>query len=415
MATLFPVDYTKSFAKLTYVVRVHNAKVPLLKDRVRQPVLATAKELIRIYGLSLLKSRGISPLKMDTLPSLRTNNKQLSKLLLCSSRTIQRHIIKLVEVGIILSKKTHGSNSSYELWFSKEILSINGLKASDNSKNRGKTQKTKSTGNQFFKNLKTTTCRHTDTGYTTGNMNNILIDVQKNMDSLSLKSKNSYGNITGNTSGHTREKVSKKILTREKVHKRDTRQTGAEISVQSTVSRSTFLAEYVDDLWQEAHTLLYYDQYLLEFQIKQAKEKLQLWYEPVASDQLFKVHTIYKERLELARKYIAKDPLSRFIPPPYLYFDPTNKNGFAGTRAWWKSHKRRQYQTRLKLITQAQIRRFKANENKPTGKQKPRLALFQECELRISKLKSPELLQSFYKSVLTPSTYGLIHQNNTTL
>ncbi len=406
MAIPFPIDYTKSFIKLSAVIKAHNDKTPHLSDRLRQPVLATAKELIRIYGSALLKARDFSGLEVDDLPSLRTNNVQLSKLLVCSPRTIQRHISKLIQTGVLTRKKWHGSNSSYELWFDINVLSINGVQAVKNLKNSSNDQKIKLIDNQFFKNSKTTSCRHTDTGYNPRNINNILIGVQKNMDSLSLKPKIN----TGNTSGHTREKVSKKIITREKVQKRDTRQAGAEKLSQDLMSRSTFLNSYVDELWSRAQKMLYDDVYLLNYQIRQGKEMLLKWYEPVHFSKLTKAHRIYNERLVLAQKYVAKDPLRRYIPPPYLYFDPQNKNGFAGTRIWWQTDKKQKYQTRLKLIVHAQIRRFKKNECSTTEKQKPRLELFRQCELRISKLGDPELLQRFYKAVLTANTYEFMDQ-----
>lgn len=406
MALLFPIDYTKSFLKLNAVIKAHNDNTPALSDRLRQPVLATAKELIRIYGSALLKARDFSALEIDNLPSLRTNNVQLSKLLLCSPRTIQRHISKLVQIGVVTHKKWHGSNSSYELWFDTNVLWINGEKAVKNSKTNDRNKKTKLTENQFFKNSKATTCPHTDTGYNPRNINNILIGVQKNMDSLSLKAKGS----TGNTSGHTREKVSKKIITREKVQKRDTGSTGQEKMGQQFMSRSAFLNTYVEELWGRAQKMLYNDVYLLDYQIGQGKEMLLKWYTPVNFSDLDKVHAIYNERLLLAQKYLAKDPVNRYIPPPYLYFDPQNKNGFAGTRIWWQTRKRQKHQTKLKLIVHAQIRRFKNNEHSPSEKQRPRLELFRQCELRIAKLGHPELLQSFYQSVLTTNTLELIDQ-----
>ena len=327
MALPFPIDHGQSFMKLGAFIAHSNAPEVLLAKRLRQPVIATAKELIRVYGLALLKARDIAPLSIENLPSLCTNNIQLSKHLVCSSRTIGRCINKLIEAGVITHKKWHGSNSIYEAWVSPEVLPVNGVKAVKKPQKGLQFQKIEQIENQFFKNAMTPNCRHTDTGYNPRNINNILIDAHKNVNSLSLLSSR-----TRNTSGHTREKVSKNPLTREKVLKRNTWQTGAQVKSQESLSRSTFLKGYVDSFGELSKEILDKDEFLLEYQIQQAKNLLLKWYTPVESSELERAHTIYKQRLELAKKYISEDPTKRFIATPYLYFGPANKNGFVGTR-----------------------------------------------------------------------------------
>ncbi len=407
MALPFPIDYGQSFLKLSAFIAHSNASKTFLAKQLRQPVIATAKELIRIYGLALLKARDTVLLSIENLLSLCSNNTQLSKLLVCSPGTIQHHISKLIETDVITHKKWHGSNNSYELWINSEVLFINGVKAIKKPQKGLQNQKTEQIENQIFKNTITSICHHTDTSYNSRNINNILIDAHKNVSSLSLLS-----GRTGNTAGHTREKVSKKILTRKKVLKRDTRQADAQVLSQQSTSRSTFLKGFVDFFWELAKETLYKDEFLLEYQVQQAKELLLKWYTPVESSELERVDMIYRQRLELVKKFISKDLAKRFIPPPFLYFDPTNKNGFAGTRAWWKAHQRRKAQAKLKGITHAQIRLFLNNENKPTCKQKPRIELFRSCESRISKGNRPKLLHAFYSAVLTRDTNQLFHKKN---
>lgn len=60
------------------------------------------------------------------------------------------------------------------------------------------------------------------------------------------------------------------------------------------------------------------------------------------------------ERIVLAERYISKNE-SRFIPPPDTYFDPRNKNGFAGTEDWlYKTNQQRArnstYYSHMKLL-----------------------------------------------------------------
>ena len=168
---------------------------------------------------------------------------------------------------------------------------------------------------------------------------------------------------------------------------------------------------YVNALWTLSRNVLYQNTYLTESQIKIGRELLWKWYDPVPDKHLANVHQCYVDRIELVRKYLAKDPENRFVQLPHQYFDPKNKTGFAGTKKWWQDHKKRQLEVQLKLIVASQIRRFLNNEKKDTAKQKPRLALFRQCETRIGKLGQPELLQHFHASVLNPSTQRFLYTN----
>ncbi|MEL6560192.1 MAG: winged helix-turn-helix transcriptional regulator [Bacteroidota bacterium] len=99
-----PLDYTLTFRTMDRYVQNFNDSKEQLGDKLRQSVIATAKEIIRIYGSFLMKAHKIKPLDGENLPPLLTNNVQLAKLTNSSSRTIQRHIHKLIEAGIIKEK-----------------------------------------------------------------------------------------------------------------------------------------------------------------------------------------------------------------------------------------------------------------------------------------------------------------------
>jgi hypothetical protein len=294
-------------------------------------------------------------------------------------------------------------------------LLIGGVKAVNKPKSELQTEKSKSTDNQFFKNSKTTTCPHTDTS-NNGYINNIIIGVDKlktKASSLPLTNGYESRNATSNTfTGYTGKIDPKKNNDAGEIERksRATDQTGAEISGVDQ-ARSASLSFYVKSFWKLARNTIYKDHYLTQSQEEMALKLLQLWYEPVSDKQLQNVHEVYVSRLGIVQKYIAKDPTKRYVQLPDKYFDPKNPSGFTGTRIWYQKQKKREYEVRLKLILQAQIRRFLNNEKKETAKQKPRLELFRSCETRISKLGQPELLNTFHASVLNHSTHKYLQLN----
>ena len=116
------INYSISYKALDQFVEYHNDSHEALSDKIKASVLLTAKEIIRIYGAFLIKANGIMELTAENLPALKTNNSQLAGLVKVSPRTIQRHIIKLQEAGIITGKEFCGSNSGYELLINPKIL-----------------------------------------------------------------------------------------------------------------------------------------------------------------------------------------------------------------------------------------------------------------------------------------------------
>jgi hypothetical protein len=409
------IHYSSAFRALDHYVKQHNAVTQDLSSHIRQAMILTAREIIKIYSLSLLKANSIRAVDLENPPPLKTNNLQLAKRSNASTRTIQRHLKRLMEANIITKKIWHGSNSGYELFINPKILLIGGVKAVNKPQKELQSEKLKPTDNQFFKNLRTTTCPHTDTS-NNGYINNIIIGVDKlktKASSLPLTNGYESRNATSNTfTGYTGKIDPKKNNDAGEIERksRATDQTSAEIS-EVDQARSASLSFYVKSLWKLARNTIYKDHYLTQSQEKTALKLLHLWYEPVSDKQLQNVHEVYVSRLGIVQKYIAKDPTNRYVQLPNKYFDPKNPSGFTGTRIWYQKQKKREYEVRLKLILQAQIRRFLNNEKKETAKQKPRLELFRSCETRISKLGQPELLNAFHASVLNHSTHTYLQFN----
>ena len=196
------LHYSIAFKALDAYINLYNSQTEELSGQVRQSVTATAKELIRLYGVSLIKANGVGEVDPNNLPSLKTNNVQLATLSHSSSRTIQRHISKLMEAGVITEKVWHGSNASYEVWINPKILCVTRKKSQNELKMERDEQLRKQAleaQKAHFEKEQSTKRPHTDSG-NTGNTNNIIMDVVNSMKIPSGEGINSRNVSTGNTS-----------------------------------------------------------------------------------------------------------------------------------------------------------------------------------------------------------------------
>ena len=425
------INYSTSFNALDHYIKTYNESKETLSEQVRQGAAATAKDIIRIYGLFLVKANGVAEVDPDNLPPIRTNNVQLAKMANASPRTIQRHIKKLQEAGIITNKIWHGTNSSYELFINPKILLARCRKTLLEVKKSLDKALQQSLENDLVKEKHTTTCPHTDSCNNSYINNNLLkgVDNSKNPEqmetsgnsskrsSLPLTNENDIPSYdTGNTgTGYTGEKVAKKIEDageKVRIKRAKNRMFGAVKSPDTDSARSASLNLYVTLLWSLVKNVLYSGTFLTERQEEIGKKLIYQWYEPVSSKSLSNVHQIYVERVGLVRKFIEKDPERRFVQLPYKYFDPDNPTGFAGTKKWWEKHEKRKIEVQAKLILHAQIRRFINNERKEANKKKPPLQLYRECETRVGKLGDPVLLEQFHAAILNPTVNQHLYANN---
>jgi len=437
------IHFSTVFKRLDQFVKIHNSNSDTLSNHLRQPIVATAKEIIKIYAVSLLKANKIQPLDLDNIPPLETNSAQLATMTNVCARTIRRHIQRLLDANVLTEKVFKGRKTNYELRFNLDILLINSEKPVYKTEIEVPKQKNESTDNQFFKNPIRTSCPQPNSS-NNSYINNVIIAVHKKLQwsSLSLTSHYFSSNDSGNKfSGYVEEEGAKQInepptqgtpgakknipkgaefnkdyplnsydiqntVVEEEGQSKEVRKQAKDTASMLETSCFSSLNLYINSLWNLSKKTIYKDIFLTENQELIAKKLLRFWYEPVAEHKLEKAHTIYVERIELVRKYLAKDSENRFVQLPHQYFDPTNKFGFAGTKAWYETQMRSKQKTRLKLILHAQIRRFVDNENKHTSKQVPRLQLFRECEKRITNLNTPELTSQFYASISHKTTFN---------
>ncbi len=414
------LHYSKSFAALDRYVQGYNTSQEALKDRIRQNTYSTAKEIIRLYGKALIKAHIPKEAKPGDFPPLTTNNVQLAKLTQSSSRTIQRHLKQLLQAGILQEKNWKGRKANYELWINPLLLLTTAKTDPIQAQLELHLLFNQKTEKEGVTNFKTTNCPPSETG-NIGNINNIVIGVDKSFPedrgsvpplktshatqrrspSFTVPLSTSYE--TRDTTRDTGENRPKKIEEAGENRQLRAGQNQELNAPKSSPERTASLSFYVQLLWILAKKLLYKDRFLTERQEHIALELLIQWYEPVPDLYLSEVHQIYLERIGLVRKYLNKNP-QRFVPLPYIYFDPQNADGFAGTKAWYYKSQARKKEVRKNRILNNQVQRFLNNSKQSSSTRKPPLLLYQECQKRVEELNDPPLLKQFHQSVLNPST-----------
>ena len=393
------IDFGTAFKALNAYVDDYNYRTEKLADKLRQTTISTAQDIIKIYAMAfrryeqLRKQTGLEDL---SLPSVFLNNVQLSFRLKINKRTVQRHIAKLQEAGIITQKLWHGTNSGYEVWLNEKILGL-GEQAEYVKANFQKALKTE------LLNEESTTCRHTvsctqDTNIITNSSVEKCTTEQNQADS-------------GYTTGDTKRKLVRSCTELDsngsKWNQNESKEGGGGFSTNQNF--------YVDSLWSEARKKLYPDKQFSEGEIIKIKNLLLPYYQ-LPPEHLQSVHLIYLKRIQLVQKYLKRD-INRFVPPPLTYFTIGNKTGFTATKQWYENYRSRLIEQR----EQSEVKRIINQYLKAlteTRLAEPLYQLFRQCEERLTEFKNKTLLEHFYKSVrdktpvlfLTSKANGLLRQ-----
>lgn len=398
------IHYPTAFKALDQFIEHYNLNASGHSDKIRAGAILTARELLRIYGVSLLKVGSLPGFDRSSLPSLQTNNQQLASLVKCSSRSIQRYVKKLIDAGIITAKKFRGSKANYELWIRPEILSLSQKQHVENAKAEVKIAPEQAKKKQSLPTVyqeQRPSCLHTYTGNFKNNIITGVETVDNSQNSGNIFWKHTENCLKNFVSGA--EKNSEAAAPRGG----DTRKIASQVdqlidSVPAVYDPTcdNFQSLYVHLFWVMARKLLYKDRVLTESQVQIAKKLIANFYTQVKKEHIDGIHKIYIERLSLVAKYLAKDPEKRFVPLPYIYFDAKNTKGFVGTQRWYNDNQRYKNTRSIDMALGAAILKFTNNESEEPARRQPPLKLFQECNNTLRKLGGQPLLDRFHVAVL---------------
>lgn len=386
---MIAIHYSTAYKALDNYVDRFNSQTSESSQKLKTATVAAAKEIIRIYGVSLLKKE--KQQFQNQLPPLCTNNKQLATLIKCSSRSIQRYMLKLRQASVVTSKVNHGPNANYELWINPEILLAN----SDLSVNT-ETQLLKLPElSKAFTGVKNALLapRRTDRlpSYSGNFKNNIL----KEGDNVDF----SENDFSGNTSGNTRKIAEEESVTGNK----SAAATAAAMLMPGNEyfkANEKVLNEHVDIFWSTAKAKLYQHTNIIPRQEQTARRLITELYLQKFDRDLESTHQILLQRIQLAADYVQKDRTKRFIPLPYIYFDPGNSKGFAGTEQWYWEGRKHRADIDKELLVERLIKRYLNNEYLPMSQKQPPLKLYKACEKRLAVYNDDDMMSRFYTAVL---------------
>lgn len=382
---MIAIHYPTAYRALDNYVDRFNSQTSQSSHKLKTATVAAAKEIIRIYGVSLLKKNN-QRANPEQLPPLFTNNKQLATLVKCSSRSIQRYMIRLRQASIVTGKVHHGPNANYELWINPEILWANsGFQPETNNvllKQPGLKNVLTHVNTPVFGPQRTDRLP----SYS-GNFKN---NIQNEVDNVDFLEIDDSGNISGNT---------RKIAERSDVPGNKSSAAAAG-DYPGNEDENKLISPLVDEFWTAAKKQLYPCTTIIPRQEATARKLIRELYCQKSNRDLQEVHAAFLQRISLAAEYVQKDPIKRFIPLPYIYFDSTNAKGFTGTEEWYWQSGRYKDNMRKEILLERLIKRYRNNDKAPLSQRLPVLKLYKACEQRLAVYGDEELINKFYTAVI---------------
>lgn len=124
----YKIEYPRSMMLLEEKIKQHNDKATRASERIKVVHQALAEKLIRMlrkhfYDWQALNGFVYNPYK-TCLPTLRTNNEFLAKMMGCTGRTIRNYRDRLEALNLITVTVLHGTNANFELAINPEFLWI---------------------------------------------------------------------------------------------------------------------------------------------------------------------------------------------------------------------------------------------------------------------------------------------------
>lgn len=443
---MFYADFTLSFKMLEReVYRINKGKDR--KNRVKRTEIDTMKKLITFYCIQL------TDLLPKELNSLKANNKGIASQVNSTTRTVQRHLKKLVEVGLI-AKKNHGAKANFEVWISPKILFINeqviiqGVFYPQSYLEKfgfsSKFSDPQIIVNEYITNTTTTNSHLMLPEHYNNSSNNEgykefetqAKDTEKkdHSEGVSNDFLNSLSRIPGNTAGDTnkedrltaknKEKKEKSCAKKEKnapANFQDIKTPAFSEPDEDTNEEEGILAEsrpntqkgfaplgsnfsnYIADFWYCCLTTIYKFWDMSEVETQAGLLHIANLY-CVEEPFLEKRHDELMIQLNEVIRYVERhenNPNKGFVPRPSKFFDPHNSKGFAGAKIWVvktrkkaMSYKQKVNETKYRKIMERYFRLRKDDKHSP-------IDLWQKTRFLVEELGDKGLTEKFLRATST--------------
>ncbi len=438
---LYEVRLGKSKTLANRWIDQYNLGQTKVRDRVRTSHTALVEKLIYYYYKQIRTEQAYgNQLKPgDKIPSLFTNNRQLSKALKCHENSIINLRTRLKEVGLIQKEVNHGYYADYEIHLNPEILHIQSKRGGQNEIGKFRNFKGQLVANlnqQLSQSLGPTVTRtylvtkelielsgvdfpqvtdaqSSDPANTVENhksdVENPLENVENPQESIGRGTPpvtNGTGNKTGKTAGapatgNTPPSCAAPPQTAGASYPKAPPTDIREVLSHLPGELSGDITLKINLIWACVELNLYQDQWLSDSQVASGKALLAEYLVYAKPDRYKAGMNEIIERIMLVKRWLDNAPKGgkRWIPLPNKYFDFRNQtNGFRRTKDWLKEHRRQKAQ----IYQKGQLTRYINLYMKAClpGSTESRSNIYRKAQKRLGRL-NPDLLQEFNKIILS--------------
>ncbi|MEM9526657.1 MAG: hypothetical protein AAGA31_08625 [Bacteroidota bacterium] len=407
MITLHPL---KSYRRLEAVMAVQN-QGKTCAQALKAAHVETMKALIRLLKkeISNVQAFGGRGYRNDHLHNLRTNCRQLAKMLHRSERTIRNLLNRLTSFGWI-KKIWHGSNASFEVVFNIDLLHIQDdelphpFNVADRFANplpplpaprknlphtlprvpRDTNKQNNSKGlsaaaDRGSSGAATQQQRDTEAGY-----------------QPSSETQGKQPSKTGDTKVPAAKKVPPAALPQEM----------EDVLALVPAKDRVRLEQYVDQVYDYALGEL--DQFFpgwIAASVRRRGRVAMAEYYAYTHPKLWKEATLeFLDRVELTAKYLERrflDGKNPYLPLPNTYFDHRNASGFNGTKRWYLENKQQEKRQKIRSVINRAVKDYwRARDSKKIDLTEQLRRIKQYLEKR----GGPQLFQLFKDKLHTVTT-----------
>ena len=340
-------------------------KINDIKKMLRSSHITLMKRLVECLSSQINKNQKLyGPLdysiQEDDVPHLITNNVCLGKSLGLTSKTVYNQLKRLESAGFICDRTFRGSRSDYKIKLNSACLQLilngnpvlipNGLERVENVVN-------KRTENDLTTRLNASTrtqkqvishdgkkkIHHTGEIKTIENNNNNRSGEIVDKSTISGILNSFKGTTTNQENPDSQQANSEQKNARSYQSERSERKTPPPVAADPPQERqlSTDVKNYGQLLMNFMFATIFSKMpYHAPKQLDACREFLIRELGDLEGRELKAKFKEIRLRMMLAWDYVQRDPDNRFIPnSPIKYFDPNNRNGYAGTRIWYDKFK----------------------------------------------------------------------------
>lgn len=411
-----------------YIKRYNQDKE--LKDRLRASHISLVNILIYYYSKEIKKKTALGIIQEgQELPSLRTNNEQLSQRLGVCLKTVLNLRKRLEKANIITRTIFHGSNSSYELFLNPGIIHIS---MTGEPENRILFFSTSTPPQDFFSDPKRKSLPHTVTGtrQDTSKLNKLEgVDFQESPESQPVTEKNDVDKVLkpcgkmptklpeppenqqikpnqvtqDPNSGYARSKTDSRNAPQVAAHPpKEMPEFFHQVSEHLPQNQASRLAKITDRILKIAIINLYKDRWLNETEKARARAAIAEYFAFSDPEKWAAGSSEIVQRIFLVKRWIdkqeKKNNYSWTTPIPSAYFNIRNKKGFAVTKTWFKGHKQARneinFQTTITKAVNQYLKCFEPENNLSQAE------TYRKISQQLGK-KSKQLLDEFNRQILS--------------